>query len=61
VTKKIQIFSSFEEQKEAEISYALSISPSQRIKEAVQLIKSIYSAELQRTSLNKKIRIIRKG
>ena len=41
--KRLKIYKSFEEQEADQIAYQLSISPAQRIKEAVELIKNIYN------------------
>jgi hypothetical protein len=40
--KKLRFFSSFEEQKQAEITTTLSMSYQERVIDAVQLIKRIY-------------------
>ncbi|HVD99318.1 MAG TPA: hypothetical protein VNB90_14010 [Cytophagaceae bacterium] len=61
-SKKIRIYSSLEEQKEAEIAYALSISPEQRFREAVILIRKVYGWEEGRKSeYPKHINIIHRG
>jgi hypothetical protein len=41
--KQLKIYKSFEEQEADQIAYQLSITPEQRIKEAVLLIKKIYN------------------
>jgi hypothetical protein len=55
--KTIKIYSSQEKQKEDEIKYIHSISPVQRIKEAVEMISKIYE---NKTS-SRHITIIRRG
>jgi hypothetical protein len=55
--KTIRIYSSQEKQTEDEIRYINSISPVQRIKEAVEMIEKIYE---NKTS-SKHITIIRRG
>jgi hypothetical protein len=40
--KGLKIYRSFEEQEADQIAYQLSISPEQRIKEAVEVIKKVY-------------------
>jgi len=39
----LKVYSSFEEQEADQIAYQLSITPEQRIKEAVEMIKKIYN------------------
>ena len=41
--KKLKIYTSFEEQEADQLAYQLSITPVQRIKEAVELIKKVYN------------------
>ena len=41
--KRLKIYTSFEEQEADQVAYQLSISPEQRIKEAVELIRKIYN------------------
>ena len=55
--KSIKIYTSREKQLDNEIEYVNSISPVQRLKETVELIKKVYG---NKTSL-KRITIIRKG
>ena len=39
----LKIYDSFEQLEEDQIAYQLSITPEQRIKEAVELIKKVYN------------------
>jgi hypothetical protein len=55
--KRIKIHTSFDTQHEEEISYTASISPVQRLKETVEMIRKVYG-----TPPNiKRITIIRRG
>jgi hypothetical protein len=56
-SKKIKIYTSFEEQQKDILAYSLSISPAQRIKEAVALIREVYKEELAKPKNNKRIKI----
>ena len=52
----LKVYTSFEEQEADQIAYQLSITPEQRIKEAVELIKKVYGyKEGQRKSRTIKI------
>ncbi|HYD20436.1 MAG TPA: hypothetical protein VEB40_03090 [Flavipsychrobacter sp.] len=56
--KRLKIYKSFEEQEADQIAYQLSISPAQRIKEAVELIKKIYNYSDDQ-KIDWKLRILR--
>lgn len=58
--KKISIYKSFEEQKLAEINYLRSITPTERLRQVVQLIRQVYKVQLQNYVPNKRITILRK-
>jgi len=55
--KSLKIYTSFAAQSEEELSYAASISPAQRIKEAVEMIRKVYGTPTN----TKHITIIRRG
>ncbi len=55
----ITIYSSFEEQKNAEDEYLRNLSPIDRIKEAVIIIKQVYKDELRKNIFEKKINFIK--
>jgi hypothetical protein len=60
MSKRLKIYSSFEEQEADQIAYQLSISPEQRIKEAVELIKRVYNYQPGRKA-RRKFRIVTSG
>jgi hypothetical protein len=57
VKRQIKIYNSFEEQQRDEIAYSLSLTPEQRIAEAVRLIKKVYGYKYDPTR-KRQIKII---
>jgi hypothetical protein len=57
-SKKIKIYTSFEEQNRDTLAYALSLTPAQRIQEAVALIREVYKDVLIKPSNNKRIKVV---
>lgn len=55
----ITFYNSFEEQKEAEAKYAASLSPTECLKQGVDLIKKMYPSTIKNKS--KKINFIKIG
>ncbi|MEP7195912.1 MAG: hypothetical protein ABI851_05290 [Saprospiraceae bacterium] len=59
ISKKLIIFSSFEDSKSHEDSNIANQDPVERLRQTVKLIKAIYSEELAASSSTKKINFIR--
>ncbi len=57
--KRVRIYKSFEEQEEAGRKYMASLTPEERIRQAVLLIKQVYDYDNKPPLNSKRIRITR--
>ncbi len=58
--KNISIYPSILEQKQAEISYMQSISPTERLRQAIYIIRQVYKEQLLHNIPSKRITILKK-